>query len=151
MCRPVLQGGSAGGISSRRIVEIKEAANSLAALYEEGFGVSKDVARAVHWYQLAADQGLAEAQFRLGMMTELGRGVTRNDQEAVRWYTRAAEQNYAYAQSRLGFLYLTGKGVPQDNIKAYFWLTLAPAGSPNRGAGAREVNHQADAGRSDQG
>jgi uncharacterized protein len=94
-------------------------------LYEEGYGVDKDVKRAVMWYKLAADQGLTDAQFRLGFLSEQGRGVPHDDAEAAKWYTMAAEHGYAPAMARLGSLYADGKGVPADNLKAYFWLTLA--------------------------
>jgi TPR repeat protein len=35
--------------------------------YDEGQGVQKDESQAVYWYSLAADKGVAEAQFALGM------------------------------------------------------------------------------------
>jgi hypothetical protein len=79
----------------------------------------------VYWYKLAAEQGVSEAQFRLGVLTERGEGTPRNDAEAGKWYMRSAEQGYAPAEARLGVLYTQGKGVTQDNLKAYFWLTLA--------------------------
>lgn len=83
------------------------------------------MARAAHWYNLAAENGMPEAQYRLGMLTENGPGTPRNEVEAAKWYGLAAEQGYAQAQVRLGSCYATGKGVPQDNYKAYCWLTLA--------------------------
>jgi hypothetical protein len=93
--------------------------------YEQGYGVQKDLARAVHWYKLAAAQGLSEAQYHLDILAERGRGVPRDFAEATKWYTRAADQGYAPAQSRLGSCYAAGIGVDKDQVKAYFWLTLA--------------------------
>jgi TPR repeat protein len=83
------------------------------------------VKRAVMWYKLAAEQGLPEAQFRLGFLSEQGRGVPKDDAEAAKWYTQSADHGYAPAMARLGSLYADGKGVAADNHKAYFWLTLA--------------------------
>ena len=37
-------------------------------MYDNGDGVLQDYAEAIRWYQLAADQGYARAQFRLGVM-----------------------------------------------------------------------------------
>ena len=51
----------------------------------------QDEAEAVYWYRLAADQGLAGAQFNLGVMYSEGQGVPQNDAEAVRWHRLAAQ------------------------------------------------------------
>ena len=41
-----------------------------------------------------AEEGVAEAQFNLGVMYAEGRGVPQDDAEAARWYRLAAEQGY---------------------------------------------------------
>ena len=58
-------------------------------------GVLKDEAEGVRWYRMAAEQGLAGAQFNLGVMYDNGRGVLKDEAEAVRWYRMAAEQGHA--------------------------------------------------------
>ena len=58
-------------------------------------GIAEDDAQAVSFYQLAAAQGLDEAQYRLGRMYEKGFGVTQDPAEAMQWYQRAAAQGYA--------------------------------------------------------
>ena len=75
-------------------------------------GVLEDDAEAVRWYRMAAEQGLAEAQYNLGYRYANGRGVLEDDAEAVRWYRMAAEQGYAMAQVNLGYRYDNGEGVP---------------------------------------
>jgi hypothetical protein len=40
---------------------------------------------AVKWYRLAAEQGDAGAQYRLGIMYLNGRGVPQDDVVAVKW------------------------------------------------------------------
>ena len=57
---------------------------------------------------LAADQGFAEAQFKLGIMYAEGRGVLKDEAEAVRWYRLAADQGLAGAQGDLGIMYASG-------------------------------------------
>jgi TPR repeat protein len=51
--------------------------------------VARDKAEAVRYYQLAAEQGDASAQFNLGYCFENGEGVARDWAEAVRWPSRA--------------------------------------------------------------
>ncbi len=98
-------------------------------MYYEGRGVSQDYVEAVGWYRLAADQGLADEQLRLGVMYYQGRGVPQDDVEAVRLYRLAADQGVARAQGNLGAMYGTGEGVPQDYVEAHMWTNLAAAQS----------------------
>ena len=50
---------------------------------------SEDKAEAVRWWLQAAEQGLAEAQYNLGVAYDTGEGVLRDDAEAARWYRMA--------------------------------------------------------------
>ena len=84
-----------------------------------------DDAGALHWMELAAEQGLPHAQHHLGVMYAYGRGVTQDDAAAVRWYRLAAEQGYAPAQTSLGYMYQHGRGVTQDDAAAVRWYWLA--------------------------
>ena len=72
-----------------------------------------------------AEQGLATAQYNLGVMYADGDGVPENVTEAVKWYRKAADQGDAEAQFNVGNGYATGRGVPQNNIRAYVWWSLA--------------------------
>ena len=79
----------------------------------------------VEWYQKAAQQGDAEAQFNLGVMYKNGDGVTQDYEKAVEWYQKAADQGYASAQFNLGVMYKNGDGVTQDYEKAVEWYQKA--------------------------
>jgi uncharacterized protein len=79
----------------------------------------------VKWYKLAAAQGIADAQYSLGVMYGKGRGVAQDYNEAVKWYKLAAAQADAAAQYNLGVMYGKGQGVAQDYVEAYMWLNLA--------------------------
>ena len=46
---------------------------------------------AVHWYQLAAEQGHALAQYNLGGMYSSGRGVPRDTVRSYMWMLLAAD------------------------------------------------------------
>jgi len=80
---------------------------------------------ASRWYQKAAEQGDADAQFNLGVRYGCGRGVRQDDVEATRWYRKAAEQGYSDAQLSLGFMYVNGRGVKQDDVQAARWYRKA--------------------------
>ena len=54
-------------------------------MYDRGEGVPQNDAEAVRWYRMAAEQGVALAQYSLGVMYANGRGVPQDDIEAARW------------------------------------------------------------------
>ena len=62
-----------------------------------GRDVEKDYAAANSWYRLAADQGHAKAQHRLGQMYALGYGVTKDYTAADFWLRKAANQGISEA------------------------------------------------------
>jgi len=74
-------------------------------------------------YITKAEQGDAEAQYRLGHC--YSHGVDADDVEAVKWFRKAAEQGYAYAQEMLGYCYGKGKGVAKDPVEAVKWYRKA--------------------------
>src|SRR5262245_39691075 len=51
---------------------------NLAVSYEQGWGVSQDLAEAARWYRRAAEQGYSLAQHNLGEFYRAGRGVARD-------------------------------------------------------------------------
>jgi TPR repeat protein len=63
-------------------------------MLENGCGIAQNYVEAAQWFTKAADEGLAEAQFKLGTMYENGRGVAKNTEVAAKWYKEAAEQDY---------------------------------------------------------
>ena len=94
--------------------------------YANGRGVIQDDEKAVEWYQKAAEQGHAIAQYDLSWMYQHGRGVSPNSSEAFQWCRRAAEQGYADAQNTLGWRYQYVKGVGAQNYeKAIKWYRKA--------------------------
>ncbi len=72
-----------------------------------------------------AEQGVAEAQSKLGWMFKNGEGVLQDYKIAAKWTTLAAEQGDAIAQSNLGVMFERGEGVPQDYRASVKWYTLA--------------------------
>ena len=70
----------------------------------------------------AAEKGVVEAQYNLGVCYEFGKGVEKDLSEAVKWYRKAAEQGDAMAQYNLGILYFEGSGVDKNLPEAAKWF-----------------------------
>ena len=75
--------------------------------------------------RVKAEQGLADAQYNLGLMYAKGRDVIQDDKEAVKWFREAAEQGNSAAQYNLGVMYAKGRGVLQDDKEAVKWFREA--------------------------
>ncbi len=61
-------------------------------LYYEGQGVARDEAAATFWLRMAADQNMAEAQYKLGKMRAAGGEALEQDvTQAYVWFFLAAE------------------------------------------------------------
>lgn len=82
----------------------------------------RDVAKAFELLRPLAEQGVAQAQWRLGMiyLTE-----QKNDAEAVKWFRKAADQDDDQGQWFLGNMYFSGWGVRKDEVEAASWYRKA--------------------------
>lgn len=72
-----------------------------------------------------AEQGDAQAEFRLASMYGSGSGAPRDYSLALRWYRAAAEQGDPKSEYGVGYLYDTGKGVQQNFSEALRWYQKA--------------------------
>jgi len=72
----------------------------------------------IKWFELAAKQGHAGAQYRMAAMFYGGRGVQKNDKEALKWISKAIKQDIPDAKILLGHMYYDARGVKQDYLKA---------------------------------
>jgi uncharacterized RDD family membrane protein YckC len=95
--------------------------------YNKGreFEKEQNYADAMHWYQVASDQGDTRAQVMIGDLHNEGHGVPEDPGEALRWYHMAADKGNVVAENNIGYFYLTGRGVPQDTGEALIWLQKA--------------------------
>ena len=73
--------------------------NNLGVRYENGKGVLKDDKQAVKWYQKAADQGNASAQYNLGAMYADSTVVLKDLSKAKYWIKKAYENPDASASA----------------------------------------------------
>lgn len=97
---------------------------NLGAAYDNGTGVTRDIDMALHWYQKAAEQGLAEAQFNLAHLlaeNEMGASL------AAEWMHKAAKQGMVEAEYLMGVILVEGIGVEIDENQARHWLQKAAA------------------------
>lgn len=103
--------GDAGNISAQIM---------LGALYNKGGAVPRNDKMAATWFEKAATQGNAEAQYQLGNLYENSQ-LPKDYKAAANWYLKAAQQGLAKAQARLGVLYSEGMGVTQNTNEALLW------------------------------
>lgn len=84
-----------------------------------------DSDKAVEWFRKAAEQGYAEAQFKLADYFSCGCSVEENPSEAYNWYLKAARQGHVEAQYFVGWCFETGFGVDKDADSAFLWYQRA--------------------------
>lgn len=87
-----------------------------------------DYPKAFNLFRPLADQGMALAQYQIGLMTEQGQGTEPNLAHAFPWYMKAAEQGVVDAYFALGQLYSRGVAVTRDKVQAYAWFDRAMKG-----------------------
>ena len=114
---------------------VPKAQLELGIRYYKGIGVEKNYEQAVQYFQMAAEQGLAKAQysivsckyyskvvmkaqFSLGICYYYGEGVKKDYKKAVEYFQMAAYQGHSEAQMVLGDIYLKGLGTKQNFQKA---------------------------------
>jgi len=111
------------GIFAAVILTLSLAAPAPAASLEDAVAAYRkgDYANALQIYRPLAEQGLAVAQFNVGLMYDMGQGVLHNYSEAVKWYRRAADQGRPDAQYQLGHLHYKR----EQYAEAAKWFRLA--------------------------
>jgi len=103
-----------------------EAMTLIAELYANGYGVPQDDAKAISWYELAAQRGDRNALFALGMSYIEGRaGRPRDPNQARPFFEQAAAKGHRSATYNLGIMTLSGQGVPADPSGAARWFQAA--------------------------
>jgi TPR repeat protein len=106
-------------IESMAIEGVAEAQHDLAAIYVTGHGgVTQDYSKAAYWFDKAAEGGVANASYNLGVLYHQGMGVPKDVDMAIKWYKSAAEMGHPEAQYNLGIAYVEGIGVEYDPVAA---------------------------------
>ena len=120
----VVEDVSAEEIRQRQVDEQVE--RGIRAYYEGDYNTSFELL-----YPMA-EEGVARAQFRIGVMYRYGRSVAENADLSERWFTRAlpsilrfAQRGVAWAQTDLGTAYELGISLKQDYERAAYWYRQA--------------------------
>src|SRR5688572_19143856 len=108
-------------------------------MHDMGIGAAKNYTESGKWYAKAAAQGVAEAQFQLGVRYfEHGKQAKENYRNAFSWFFKAANQGMAEAQYNVALMYQLGRGVPTNRVEAYKWYIVAAAQGYTKALAARE-------------
>ena len=102
---------------------------ALGSMYLNGWGGKTNKESAFKWLKHAADNGLPDAQFRLGYHLST---FLQDDTQARSYYERAAEQGHATSALNLGSLLQSGSGGDKDILGALKWYSLAAASGDQR-------------------
>jgi TPR repeat protein len=89
-----------------------------AEMLDGGLGGPADPALAMAARTTAANAGVAEAAFDLGVRYDQAVGVRRDPKEARKWYAMAIRNGFPAASFMLGVLVGTGQGGPVDRKQA---------------------------------
>ena len=97
--------------------------HNLALFDFRGEGGAQDLAGAARWFRAAAEQGIVDSQFNLGLLYQSGSGVPRDPVQAYTWFAIAAAggdaQARANAQALQADLSSEQKVVADDAVQAF--------------------------------
>ena len=100
-------------------------------MYLNGAGVPQDYVEAVRWYRLAAEQGLAGAQYNLGNLYRDGYGVLEDHVLAYMWSNLAAAQGNERAQDNKDIIEqgMTREQIAEGQRLSTEWLEAHSGGN----------------------
>ncbi len=97
----------------------------LADMYENGYGIKKDITKALEFYQKSAAQAVLPAEARLGEIYLMGEESVQDFSKAREWLQKSARHGNGRAERLLGQMEAHGFGGPKDVVSAYAWYQLA--------------------------
>jgi hypothetical protein len=97
-----------------------QAQNNYGVCLQFGKGLNKDIAKAIHYFQLAAEQGFGLAMSNLAGLYRME--MEKKDDVVLSWIKKAASVHCPHALHSLGQAYEAGKTVNKDisTSKLYF-------------------------------
>lgn len=120
----------------------------LGLMYEQGLiGEEADPAAARRWFDAAAAQGHAPAQYKAGVMALAGRGGPPDVVRAASLFASAAQAGLKEAQFNYALLLSQGRGVPREVDAAIRWFERAAFAGMARAAMSLAEIHTAGVGR----
>ncbi|MCH6259116.1 sel1 repeat family protein [Puniceicoccaceae bacterium K14] len=114
-------------LSTFLLLTFSVASTSLASLIEDGWTAyeQKDYAKAIEFFQSAADNEDRAGYYALSLIYGMGEGVAVDIEKSHKLLTKAAELELVDAQVDLAYDYLSGYEVDQDLASAIKWFKLA--------------------------
>jgi len=104
------------------------------AAYAHGTDLVADGAALGRGYlYVAASEGHADAQYRLGLVHARGEGTSIDHDAATYWFGRAALSGHAEAQAVLGLSLARGRGIGRDVVAGAAWSQVAGARGSEQG------------------
>ncbi|KAI8888318.1 HCP-like protein [Backusella circina FSU 941] len=100
---------------------------SLGFVYHHGRGIGVDCKLAFQYYEIAVNQGDANAKIQLADMYKGGLGVKKNFGEAIDLYSKIPDKDdcSCYALRGLGLLYDLGDGAEKEDEKAFEYYKMS--------------------------
>ncbi len=118
--------GSASELVLRDLPNLSAAeAFELGADLNNGYSLPVDFAKALEAFKHAADGGIEEAMYNVGLAYYVGKGAKSDPFEAKRWLDRAADAGFAHAALLLGVMAARGHGMPASADTALAYLDRA--------------------------
>lgn len=96
--------------------ENKEAVALLGAFYLTGVGVERNEGKAIGLLKQAADAGVAEAQYNLGVAYREGKGTPKDDAQAFYWFEKASRNGYVKAYHKYAFKDINGVEIDKNEL-----------------------------------
>src|SRR5436190_535378 len=93
--------------------------------YNDDEGTEKNLEKAFHWFQKAAEKDHIKAQYKLALLYYNGEGTENNLEKAFYWFQKAAKKDHIKAQYNLALLYYNGEGTEKNLEKAFYWYQKA--------------------------
>lgn len=118
-----IQGGGVLFENERKFFSMLE--TNVGLHYYDGVGVERNYIKAFEWFDKAAINNVAGAQYYLGEMYEKGYAVKQDYSKALEWYVKSSNQNFVSAQYKVADIYYSGMGCDINYSLAFDWYNRA--------------------------
>ena len=122
------------------INKIAIAQYEFAEKYHSGNILTKDYSRALDLFKRAADQGLTQAHFKLGLINHYGQGKAKDLNSAYLHYEKAAQHSSPEAEFNLGLMNRYGIGRTKNMTASFKWFTKAVQAKTAQNIDRCEIN-----------
>lgn len=83
-----------------------ESINNLGLLYQKGFGVEKNISKAIHYYEQAIELKSSAAYINLGNLYHFETSIKKDSKKAINYYKKAYELGNYNSLNMLGVLHV---------------------------------------------